>query len=494
MRLGGEHTVARVVKGRPGSLSAYGFAVVLTCVGVAMTFGVAGPSGSSVPSFASARNYVTAPGPLSIAVGDLNGDGKPDLATANPATDTSTDTVSVLLNRGDGSFRARRNYRTGGSPLALAIRDLNGDAKPELVTANYGASTVSVLLNKGDGSFQAKRDYAAGEYPRSVAIGDPNGDGKPDLAIVNHVRDGTVSVLANKGDGSFRARRVYRARLKHPGSVAIADLNRDGKPDLATANHDGRAVSVLLNKGDGTFKARRDYATGYGPFWIDIGDVNGDGKPDLVFASMATTGRDTHTVTVSVLRNRGDGSFGARRDFEAGDYPEGRENDPNALALGDLNGDRKPELAIACCYRALVSVLTNRGDGSFLPKLEYRTGRPWRTPEPPYEWLSDRASAVSIDDLNGDGKPDLAVANYPSGTVSVLLNAPGLCTVQDARGGMLTGAKQTIARAKCRVGKVRRAYSRTVKKDRVISQNPKPGTVLPNGGKVNLVVSLGRKQ
>jgi hypothetical protein len=485
--------MARAVKCRPGSLGASGSALVLACVGVAMTFGVVGPSGSSAPSFAGARNYVTAPGPSSIAVGDLNGDGKPDLATANPSTDTSTDTVSVLLNRGDGSFRALQNYRTGRSPLALAIRDLNGDGKPELVTSNYGAETVSVLLNKGNASFQAKRDYSTGNEPRAFAIGDLNGDSKPDLAIVNQGRNGTFSVLLNKGDGSFQARRAYRARLNQPRSVAIADLNRDGKPDLATAN-DGGTVSVLVNKGDGSFKARRDYATQYGTFWIDIGDLNGDGNPDLAFAGMVTTRADTHALTVSVLRNRGNGSFEARRDFGAGHYAEYHENDSNALALGDLNGDRKPDLAIACCYKALVSVLTNRGDGSFQAKLEYRTGRPWRTRDPPYEWLADRASAVSIGDLNGDGKPDLAVANYPSRTVSVLINAPGLCTVQDARGRMLTGAKRTIARAKCRVAQVRRAYSKMVKRDRVISQTPKPGTVLPKGGKVNLLVSRGRKQ
>src|SRR6266511_4222973 len=274
--------------------------------------------------------------------------------------------VAALFASSAPSFAVARNYPAGREPASVATGDLNGDGKPDLVTANGIANTVSVLLNKGDGSFQAKLDYQTGREPASVAIGDLNGDGKPDLATANANAAGTASVLLNKGDGSFQAKLDYRTGPV-PFSVAIGDLNGDGKPDLATANGvDANTVSVLANKGDGSFQARRDYRTGRGP------------------------------------------------------------------------------------------------------------------------------TSVAIADLNGDGKPDLATANFNlAGTVSVLLNTPGLCTVQDVWGKTLPAAKRTIVRANCRVGKIRRAYSR-LKKGCVISEKPKPGTVLPNGAKVNLVVSRGR--
>ena len=124
-------------------------------------------------------------------------------------------------------------------------------------------------------------------------------------------------------------------------------------------------------------------------------------------------------------------------------------------------------------------MLLNRGDGSFQAKVDYATG-----PGP---------NSVAIGDLNGDGKPDLATANLAGHSVSVLLNTPGLCTVQDVKRHTLPAAKRTLARANCRVGRIRGAYSKTVKRGRVISQRPKFGAVLPGAGKVNLVVSRGRR-
>ncbi len=138
--------------------------------------------------------------PYSVAIGDLNGDGKPDLAVAN----ASSNTVSVLLGNGNGTFGAKTDYGTGSYPYSVAIGDLSGDGKPDLAVANNYSNTVSVLLGNGYGTFGVKTDYGTGSGPNSVAIGDLNGEGKPDLAVENHLSI-TVSVLLGKGIGTFGA-------------------------------------------------------------------------------------------------------------------------------------------------------------------------------------------------------------------------------------------------------------------------------------------------
>jgi hypothetical protein len=188
------------------------------------------------------------------AAAGVNGDGKSDLVTAN----FDANTVSVLMNKGDGTFQGKLDYRTGRRSESVAIADVDGDGKPDLVTANR-SDTVSVLINRADGSFEARVDYRAGSGPRAVAIGDLNGDGKLDLATANaNVGVSSVSVFVSRGDGTFRARRDY-AVDEGSGSVAIGDLNGDGKVDLATANEVAGTVSVLINNGDGSFNGRREY-------------------------------------------------------------------------------------------------------------------------------------------------------------------------------------------------------------------------------------------
>jgi hypothetical protein len=213
--------------------------VLLACICAALVLGaVARSAPDRALSFAAVKSYATG-GSGDLAIADLNGDGKPDLAAPNDAN-----TVSVLLNRGDGRYAPRRHYATGHGPESLVIADLNGDGKPDLATANAYASAVSVLLNRGDGRFEPRSDYATGADPGSIAIADLNGDGKPDLATANFHAD-TVSVLLNRGDGSFTPPSDY-ATGAGLGSLALADLNGDGRQDVLTS--DGNTVSVLINK------------------------------------------------------------------------------------------------------------------------------------------------------------------------------------------------------------------------------------------------------
>ena len=325
-----------------------------------------------------------------------------------------------------------------------------------------------MLANIGDGSFGAKLDYATRLSPYSVAIGDLNGDGTLDLAVATRDDDvsgsGAISVLMNTGAGAFGAGDVYPIEAD-PAAVTIGDVNGDGSGDLATANSYAGTLSVLLNDGDGHFTPRRDYPTGDWAPSVAIGDLNADGRAELVAGHFGKM--------VSVFFNRGDGTFEVPREHQPGRYP-------NAVAIGDLNGDGAPDLATANFQSNTVSVLANWGDGSFMARRDFRTAEdPW---------------SIAIGDLNGDGKPELVTASESSDAVSVLLNTTGLCTVPNVRQKTVPAAKRAITHGLCGLGRIRRMYSAVIAKGRVLSASPEPGSVLPTGGRVSLVVSRGRRR
>jgi len=304
--------------------------------------------GNGNGTFQPARNAAAGAswgGPGSLAVGDFNADGRPDLATAN-----DTGTVSVLLGNGDGTFAAPRTLVLADQPIALSVvvGDFNADGKPDLavgaiVTATYpNQPELDLYLGNGDGTFASPRvvplppaaDYNRGPY--SVQTADLNGDGKPDVVTTNF--DNTVTVLLGNGDGTLQAPTLFTAG---PGpmmtlSVAVADLNGDGKPDLATADYNGTSgtLSVLLGDGTGAFPAYRTYAAGDSPSSVAIADVNGDGRRDLV-----TTNSGSGSNTVGVLLANGDGTFQTARNYYAG-------ASPFAVAAGAFNGDTSPDLAV----------------------------------------------------------------------------------------------------------------------------------------------------
>ena len=431
------------------------------------SLGVAASSSPSPPSFAATRNFRVGRDPESVAIGDLNDDRKPDLAVVN----YSARSVSVLVNRGDGGFRAARNFATGSEddlPGAVAIGDLTDDGKPDLAVATllpiYAKGRgIIVFINKGGGRFRAGPRFFDGGRD-AVAIGELNGDKKPDLIAVSHDLD-AVSVLLNRGGGRFAATANYRTGAG-PGSIAVGDLTADHKPDLVTTNENANTVSLLVNEGDGRFGPKRDFRTGRTPSTVAIGDLNADGKPDV--AALNNWSR-----TISVFTNHGGGRLMPRRDFPTSGFPD-------AVTIVDLNGDRRPDLANIAPGRNSISILVNRGDGSFERRLDYAAGG-----EP---------ASLAQGDLNGDGKVDLATAHSESdGSVGVLLARPGLCTVQDVRVVMVGEAKRMLARADCRLGKIRRAYSSIVEKGLISRQKPMPGNVLAKLGKVDVRVSRGPK-
>jgi hypothetical protein len=365
--------------------------------------------GNGDGTFKPSMDFVAGNSPRALATGDFNGDGRLDLAIVNFADRT----ISVPLGNGDGTFQAARAYRVDLDRKSVAAGDLDGDGKPDLVVTNFcgtdttcsGNGTVSVLLDVGDGTYKLAASYPLGAGPLSVALADLNGDKKLDLIAVNR-GDKSVSVLLGNGDGTFQSGLTYPAGTS-PMALAIGDFNKDGKLDLAIAGDCGTStcsqpgeVSVLVGVGDGTFQAAATYPAGYSPTAVAVGDLNGDGNLDLVIANAC--GRDSSCQdigTATVLLGDGKGAFKSTADVPLG-------KSPSSLALGHLNGDGA--LALVAAYRAgnKVGVLLGNGDGTFKPPVTYPVGA--------------APSAVVVADFNGDGKRDVAVANLKDSKVSVL--------------------------------------------------------------------------
>ncbi len=351
--------------------------------------------GNGNGTFQAHTTFQTGDAPYSVATADLNGDGKADLVTANYLGDVSIGFVSVLLGNGNGSFQARQTIACAGMPYAVAPADLNGDGRIDLAVANKSFWAVSTLLGNGNGTFQAKVDHDVGVYPTDVAAADVNGDGKLDLVTVNY-GSFDLSVLLGNGNGTFRANTLFDT-VSNPTAVAIADLDGDGRTDVALA-HGGpveKSASVMLGIGDGDFRATNSAAVGGLPNSVATADFTGDGKSDLAVANAGG-------ASVSILVNNGDGTFQNQATFAAG-------ASPYAVIAVDVNGDGRVDLAVANFdyYAGGLSVLLGNGNGTFQAKRTFATGQ--------------APAFLASADVNGDGKVDLVTPNYGDGTVSVLL-------------------------------------------------------------------------
>jgi len=221
-----------------------------------------------------------------VALGDVNGDGKLDLVTANEGSNT----VTVLLGNGDGTFASAAGspVAVGSFPYSMTVGDMNGDGKLDVATVNSGSNNVTVLLGNGDGTFMpAAGNPVVGANSVFAALGDLNGDGKLDLVTVNYGAN-SVTVLLGNGNGTFTAAAGSPVTVAFaPNSVAVGDVNGDGKLDLVVTNGDSNTLTVLLGNGDGTFTAASGspVPVGSGPHSVALGDIDGDGKLDLVVAN-----------------------------------------------------------------------------------------------------------------------------------------------------------------------------------------------------------------
>jgi uncharacterized membrane protein len=397
-------------------------------------------------NFRKAVPYITSGySPYSVAIADVNGDGKPDLIIANEQQ-SKTDTagsISVMLGKGNGTFHPAVNYSSGGeSAYSIVVADVNGDGKLDLVVANgclgsdCSTGSVGVLLGKGDGTFEKVRTYSSGAasvFGSHVAVGDLNGDGKLDLAVATTgttcCSEGLVGVLLGNGDGTFKKAKMYNTGgFDAIGWVEIADVNGDKKPDLVVANYCATecsfppaegSVGVLLGNGNGTFKAVKTYPSGGdGAISVAVADLNKDGKPDILVANCGpeACGPGSPGGNVGVLMGNGNGTFKPVVNYPAA-------NSPFDVVAADVNGDGKLDIVVsnwgtpnASTNDGAVTVLQGKGNGTFRPAQTFPSG-------------GAEAPAVAVADVNNDGLPDIVLAcvadslnQSSTGVATVLIN------------------------------------------------------------------------
>ncbi len=361
---------------------------------------IAQTAGSGSFDFLPAVSYDTGAGATeSVAVADVNGDGTPDIvATAQNCPGGSCDNdglVSVVLGSGGGDFRSATIYDAGGLFTAgVALGDVNGDGKLDIVVANFLSSNVGVLLGNGDGTFQHVVTYGSGGSQNySVALADVNGDNILDIVTVN--QNGFVGILLGKGDATFYPALRFATNQGNGLALAVGDLNGDAKPDVVVGGDLG--VSVLLGNGDGTLQKSVIYSSGAlqggQASRVVIADFNRDGKPDVATANYATD-------TVGVLLGNGDGTMQSVVTYASG------APDAWSLAEADVNQDGIPDLIVG--NSGPIGVLVNNGDGTFQSARIYSAG-------------VSATLGLTSSDLNRDGWPDIIVANG-NHSLSVLLN------------------------------------------------------------------------
>jgi hypothetical protein len=371
-------------------------------------------SPSTPGAFQPAVNYNVGTSPTALAVADFNGDGRPDLAVANAGSNN----VTVLAGNSNapGTFVTSAVYPVGTNPYSIAVGDFNGDGRLDLAVANFSSNDVSVLLGSASpvGTFQAPVSYGAGAGPVAVAVGDFNGDGRLDLAVAD-LTSNTVSVLLGNTSpaGTFQAAVTYAAGTD-PTALVAADFNGDGQLDLAATDEGAAVVSLLLGSptAPGTFQLAVNYQAGTGPASMTEGDFNGDGWLDLV---VANNGASTNTVSILFANPSVPGTFQPPVSLPTSPTPGG--TNPFWVITADLNRDGHLDLVVANDKTNEVAVLLAdpHTPGTFLSAVTYPVG--------------NGPTSVAVADLDGDGRLDLVVANFgnsqsPGSTISVLLADP----------------------------------------------------------------------
>jgi hypothetical protein len=388
-------------------------------------------------------DIATSARPYGIAIGDVDGDGKSDVVVGG----TNTSAISVFRNTSTsgtisaGSFAAKVDFTAATSTHTVRIADIDGDGKRDIITTNGNSNTVSVFRNTstaGSISFATRVDLSSFNFPTGIVIDDFDGDGKLDMAVANN-NVSTISVRKNTsspGSVSF-ATGVSFTTGTNPMYLTSGDIDGDGKSDLAVPNYGygSTTVSIFRNTStagtisSGTFAAKVDITVGATPGSVQLADIDGDGKLDMAVSNIPAG-------LVYVLRNISTsgsittGSFATQVNFVVDANPWG-------LAFADINGDAKPDLVVASAGSNKVSVFRNTAtsgaitSSSFAARVNYST--------------NDGPNFLEVGDLDGDHKPDIVTNNWNSDNISIFRNNPLAATTGTST--VCVGSTTTLSNA-----------------------------------------------
>lgn len=349
----------------------------------------AAAGGGALLNFFIDGTYMVGFHPRDITAGDWNNDGHLDLAVQNSGGGTNT--ISVLVNNGNGTFASEVRYPVGAGAEGIISGDWNEDGDLDLVVTNHTVNNISVLLGNGNGTFNPQLTFAAGEDPTSSIAGDWDADGDLDLVVANGAID-KVTVLRSNGDGTFVAGTAYQVG-DFPTCINSGDWNADGALDIAVGNLHGDTINILLGNGNGTFVYGATLATGDAPWSIATGDWDIDGVVDLAVTNL-------FDGNISVMLGNGDGTFAGQVTYPAG-------NHPTDITSGDWDADGDLDLIAVNNDDDTISVLFSNGNGTFAPQVSYQAG-------------GDEPTFIIAGDFNGDTGLDIALTNYGDDNISVL--------------------------------------------------------------------------